>query len=214
MKPVQRYLVAGLLVWVPLGITFIILKLVVDLVDETLFLIPSAYRPEALLGFRIPGLGLVLTAAVVFGTGVLAANLLGRRLLATWDGLLHRIPLVRSIYGGAQKFSEVVFADHRQSFKKVLLVEYPRKGVYRLAFETAMVPEFRQRTGADIVCVFIPNSPNVVAGFLVMLPRADVIELDMGVEAAIKMIVSLGVVTPAGAAKPGGAPLAPPQAGP
>jgi uncharacterized membrane protein len=214
MKPVQRYLVAGLLVWVPLGITFIILKLVVDLVDETLILIPSAYRPETLLGFRIPGLGLVLTAAVVFGTGMLAANLLGRRLLKAWDGLLHRIPLVRSIYGGAQKFSEVVFVDRSQSFKKALMVEYPREGVYRLAFETETVPEFRERTGEDIVCVFIPNSPNVVAGFLVMLPRSDVIELDMSVEAAIKMIVSLGVVTPPHAVRPAEPPLAPPRAGP
>jgi uncharacterized membrane protein len=214
MKSVQRYLMAGLLVWVPLGITFIILKLVVDLVDETLILVPAPYRPEALLGFRIPGLGFVLAAVVVFGTGMLAANLLGSRLLRAWDSLLHRIPLVRSIYGGAQKFSEVVFADRSQSFKKVLLVEYPRQGVYRLAFETANVTEFQERTGENIVCVFIPNSPNVVAGFLVMLPRSDVIELDMSVEAAIKMIVSLGVVAPSGMASPGATPLAPARRGP
>jgi uncharacterized membrane protein len=196
MKPVQRYLVAGLLVWVPLGVTFIILKFVVDLVDETLILIPAPWRPENLLGFRIPGLGIVLTGVVVFLTGMLAANLAGRRLLDFWDALLHRIPLVRSIYGSAQKFSEVVFADRSQTLQRALLVEYPRKGVYRLAFQTATVGEIRQRTGQDLISVFIPNSPNVAAGFLVMVPRQEVIELEMDVESAVKMIVSLGVVVP------------------
>lgn len=197
MKRVQRYLVAGLLVWVPLGITYLILKLVVDLVDETLVLLPHAFRPETLLGFRIPGLGIILTGAVVLLTGVLAANFVGRRLLKMQDSILHRIPLVRSIYGSAQKFSEVVFADRGQSFKKVLLVEYPRPGVFRLGFQTAVVPEFELPIGQEVVSVYIPNSPNVAAGFLVMFPRADVIELDMEVETAIKMIVSLGVVVPA-----------------
>jgi uncharacterized membrane protein len=214
MKPLQRYLVAGLLVWVPLGITFIILKLVVDLMDETLVLIPEHYRPENLVGFRIPGLGILLTVIVVFLTGMLAANLVGRRMLNLWDSILHRIPLVRSIYGGAQKFSEVVFADRSESLNKALLVEYPRKGVYRLGFQTATVAEFQQRTGEDMVCVFIPNSPNVAAGFLVMVPRQDVIELDMDVESAVKMIVSLGVVVPPGETHSEGPPLAPARPGP
>ncbi len=213
MKALRRYLVAGLLVWVPAVITFLILKLVVDLMDETLVLIPAPFRPENLLGFHIHGLGVVLTVIVVLLTGMLAANLVGRRLLRIWDSVLQRIPLVRSIYGGAQKFSSVVFADRSQSFKRALLVEYPSKGIYRLAFETATVAEFGQRTGQDIVCVFVPNSPNVIAGFLVMLPRADVMELDMSVEAAIKMIVSLGVVAPSDI-PPRAPPLARPEPGP
>jgi uncharacterized membrane protein len=213
MKPAQRYLVAGLLVWIPLAVTFVVLKLIVDLVDETLFLIPQAYRPEALLGFRIPGLGIILTGAVVLLTGVLAANFLGRRLLVLWEAVLGRIPFVRSIYGSARKFSEVLFADRDQTFKKVLLVEYPRKGAYRLGFQTAIVPQFGHQVGREVVSVFVPNSPNVAAGFLVMLPREDVIEIDMDVETAVKMIVSLGVVVPADMTKNGAklvAPAAPP----
>lgn len=212
MKPVQRYLVAGLLVWVPLGVTFIILKFVVDLIDETLILVPAAYRPENLLGFRIPGLGILLTGVVVFVTGIFTANFAGRRLFEFWNALLYRIPLVRSIYGSAQKFSEVVFTDRSKSFQKALLVEYPRKGVWRLAFQTATVAEFQQRTTPDAICVFVPNSPNVAAGFLVILPRGDVIELDMDVESAVKMIVSLGVVAPQVRPEPERATLA--RAGP
>jgi uncharacterized membrane protein len=209
MKPVQRYLVAGLLVWVPLGVTFLVLKLVVDLVDETLFLLPEAYRPETLLGFRIPGLGIILTGGVVLVTGVLAANFLGRRLLLIWDSVLNRIPFVRSVYGSARKFSEVLLADRGQTFKKVLLVEYPRKGMYRLAFQTAIVPQFGLRAGRELISVFIPNSPNVAAGFLAMLPREDVIEIDMDIETAVKMIVSMGVVVPLEKSAPRAASVAP-----
>jgi uncharacterized membrane protein len=196
MKALQRYLVAGLLIWIPIGVTFIILRLVVNLMDETLFLIPAPYRPEALLGFRIPGLGILLTAVVVFVTGMLAANLVGRRLLTVWDSALQRIPLVRTIYGSVQKFSEVVFAEREKTFTKVLLVEYPRKGVYRMGFQTAVVADFGRRVGREVISVYVPNSPNVAAGFLVMVPREEVIELDLDVESAVKMIVSMGVVVP------------------
>lgn len=197
MKPIQRYLVAGLLVWVPAGITFLILKLIVDLMDQTLVLVPEAWRPETLLGFRIPGLGILLTGVVVFATGMLAANLVGRRLLKLWDSLLHRIPLVRSIYGGAKNFAEVVFGGSGQSFKRVVLIEWPRKGVYAIGFLTGSdIGEVRHRTGEDIVSVFVPTTPNPTSGFVFLMPRREVVELDMDVEAAIKLVVSLGVVAP------------------
>lgn len=197
MNPVQRYLVAGLLVWVPAGITFLILKLFVDLMDRTLVLLPAAYRPENLLGFRIPGLGILLTAAIVFITGMLAANLVGRRLLKVWDGILHRIPMVRSIYGGAKNFTEVLLGDTGQSFKRVVMVEWPRKEIYSIGFLTgASAEEARYRTGEDMVSVFIPTTPNPTSGFVFLVPRKDIVELDMDVEAAIKLIVSLGVVMP------------------
>ncbi len=197
MKPVQRYLVAGLLVWVPAGITFLIMKLFVDLMDRTLVLIPAVYRPENLIGFRIPGLGILLTVAIVFTTGMLAANLVGRRLLKAWDGMLHRIPLVRSIYSGAKNFTEVVLGGNGQSFKRVVLIEWPRRGVYAVAFMTGSeLGEVRYRLGEDLVSVFVPTTPNPTSGFVFMLPRKDVIELDMDVESAIKMVVSLGVVMP------------------
>jgi uncharacterized membrane protein len=210
MKPVQRYLVAGLLVWVPVGITFLILKLIVDLMDQTLLLLPAAYQPANLLGFRIPGLGILLTAAVVLATGMLAANLVGRRLLKVWDNILQRIPLVRSIYGGAKNFTEVLLGDTGQSFKRVVMIEWPRKGVYALGFLTgSSFSEVAYRTGEEIVSVFVPTTPNPTSGFVFLFPRREVVELDMDVEAALKMIVSLGVVAPKWTA-----PLAPPSLAP
>ncbi len=197
MKPIQRYLVAGLLVWVPVGITFLILKLIVDLMDQTLVLLPAAYRPEALLGFRIPGLGILLTGAVVFGTGMLAANLVGRKLLKVWDGILQRIPLVRSIYGGAKNFTEVLLGGSSQSFKQVVLVQYPRPGIYSIGFVTGTaLAEVQARTREEVVCVFMPTTPNPTSGFIILVPRRDLIFLDMDVEQAIKLVVSLGVVVP------------------
>jgi uncharacterized membrane protein len=215
MKPAQRYLVAGLLVWIPVGVTYVILKLIVDVMDQTLVLIPAPYRPENLLGFRIPGLGILLTGLVVFVTGILAANLVGRRLLKAWDSVLHRIPLVRSIYGGAKNFTEVLLGDTNQSFKRVALIEWPRRGIYAVGFLTgADIHEVRHRTGEDIVSVFIPTTPNPTSGFVFLVPRKDIVELDMDVEAAIKLVVSLGVVVPkwsppgetAALARPGPAP--------
>ena len=197
MKPIQRYLVAGLLVWVPAGITFLILKLIVDLMDQTMVLIPDAWRPEALLGFRIPGLGILLTGAIVFATGMLAANLVGRRLLKFWDAVVHRIPLVRSIYGGAKNFTEVLLGDSGQSFKQVVLLEYPRKGLYSIGFVTATrLGEIQERVSPDMVCVFVPTTPNPTSGFIMLVPRQDLTYLDMEVESAVKMVVSLGVVVP------------------
>jgi uncharacterized membrane protein len=196
MKPVQRYLVAGLLVWVPVGITFIILKLFVDLMDQTLVLLPEAYRPENLLGFRIPGLGLLLTAVVVFVTGMFTANLVGRRLLKFWDSLLQRIPLVRSIYSGAKNFAEVVFGGGGQSFKKVVLINWGND-VWVVGFQTATeLGEIHEKTRPDLVCVFVPTTPNPTTGLVMMMPKARVIVLDLDVESAIKLLVSLGVVTP------------------
>lgn len=197
MKPFQRYLVAGLLVWIPIGVTYLILKLIVDLMDQTLVLIPAAYRPEALLGFRIPGLGILLTGVVVFGTGMLAANLVGRKLFKAWDSILHRIPLVRSIYGGAKNFTEVLLGGSSQSFKQVVLIQYPRLGIYSIGFVTgSRLAEVQARTSEDVVSVFVPTTPNPTSGFIIMVPRRDLVFLDMDVEQAIKLVVSLGVVVP------------------
>lgn len=196
MKSVQRYLVAGLLVWVPLGITFIILKLFVDLMDQTLVLIPAPYRPENLLGFRIPGLGILLTAIVVFVTGILAANLVGRRLLTLWDSALNRIPLVRSIYGGAKNFAEIVLGKPGQALTRVVLVNWGGD-VWVMGFQTATeLGEIHDRTRGDLVCVFVPTTPNPTTGLITMIPKDRVVALSIDVETAVKMIVSLGVVLP------------------
>jgi uncharacterized membrane protein len=193
----RRFLVAGLLIWLPVGVTVLVFKVLLDLVDELLFLVPVAYRPETLLGFRIPGLGALLALIVLFSTGVLVANLLGRQLVGWYEALLGRIPLVRTVYGGVKGFAEIVLGGGGGAFKKVLLIEYPRKGVYRIALQTSeAVPELQAVTGQDLVTAFVPNTPNVASGFTVFVPRAEVIELSMSVEDALKLVLTLGAVVP------------------
>lgn len=197
MKRLQRYLVAGILVWVPLAVTFALVYLAVDITDNTLLLIPEQYRPDSLLGFHIPGLGVILALIVLLVTGVLAANFVGRALVSGWESLLERIPFVRAVYSAAKKFSEIVFSDSSESFKKVLLIEYPRRGLYSLAFQTATdLGEVQARTGEDVVCCFVPTTPNPTSGLIIIVPKKDVTELDMEIDEALKMIISLGVVVP------------------
>ena len=190
-------MVAGLLVWVPLGVTVLLLKFLVDFMDRTLLLLPADYRPDAFFGFHIPGLGILLSLVVLLVTGFLVANLVGRRLVHLWESVLKRIPFVRSVYSAAKNFAEIVLTDANQSFKKVLLIEYPRKGLYSLCFQTSIyLGEVQARTGEEVICVFVPTTPNPTSGLILMVPKADVIELDMEVEDALKMVVSLGVVVP------------------
>ena len=190
-------MVAGLLIWVPLGVTVFLLKVLVDLMDQTLLLLPPPYRPDALFGFHIPGLGILLSLTVLLATGILAANLVGRQFVHLWESILQRIPFVRSIYSAAKNFAEIVLTEANQSFNKVLLIEYPRKGLYSLCFQTSTyLGEVQARTGEEVICVFVPTTPNPTSGLILMVPKADVIELDMDVEDALKMVVSLGVVVP------------------
>ncbi len=197
MKRIRRYLVAGILVWVPLGITLLLINFLVGFMDRTLGLIPLAYRPETLLGFPIPGLGVILTVIILLVTGVLVANIVGRSVIGGWESLLERIPIVRSIYSAAKNFAEIVFSDSGNAFKKVFLVEYPRKGIYTLTFQTATdMGEVQERTGEEVICCFVPTTPNPTSGFIIIVPKADVIELDMSVDEAAKLIMSLGVVVP------------------
>jgi uncharacterized membrane protein len=193
----RRYIVAGLLVWIPIGITILLISFAVNLMDKTLGLVPDRFKPEALLGFPIPGLGVLLTILILLVTGMLVLNFVGRAFMGFWESLLARIPIVRSIYSAAKNFAEVVFSDSGQSFKKVLLVEYPRKGLYSLAFQTATeLGEVQGRTGEDVVCCFVPTTPNPTSGFIIVVPRKDVTVMDMTVDEALKMIISLGVVIP------------------
>jgi len=197
VKRLRRYLVAGILVWAPLAVTFILLRLAVNLMDKTLAVLPQQYRPDELLGFHIPGLGVILTFLVLFITGMLVANFVGRYVVGGWESLMDRIPVVRSVYSAAKNFAEIVFSDSSESFKKVLLIEYPRKGLYSLAFQTSSeLGEVQGRTGEDVVCCFVPTTPNPTSGIVIMVPRRDITVLDMDVDEALKMIISLGVVVP------------------
>jgi len=197
MQRLRRYLIAGLLIWVPLGVTLLIIKFLVDLMDQTLLLLPEGLRPEHLLGFRIPGLGIVLATVVVIGTGMVVANLFGQQLLHVGERLLDRIPLVRTIYASVKNFMQSIVTGSGKSFRKVVLIEYPRAGIWSLAFLTGDgAPEINEKTGQDMVSVFIPTTPNPTSGFILLLPRTQVIELDMAVDDGFKMIISVGVVVP------------------
>ena len=197
MKALRRYIVAGILVWLPLGLTILLLRFAIRLMDRTLLLLPPQYRPDALLGFHIPGLGVILTVILLLLTGVLAANFVGRAFVGGWESLMDRIPIVRSIYSAAKNFAEIVFSDSSHAFKRVLLIEYPRKGIYSLAFQTsAELGEVQGRTGENVTCCFVPTTPNPTSGFYILVPFDEMIELSMTVEEAFKLIISGGMVTP------------------
>ena len=197
MKKLRRIIIAGLLVWLPLGITIFIIKILLDLLGKTYLLIPEGLRPENLFGMTIPGFEIIMAIIILFSTGLVAANYLGKTLVETWEKFLDKIPLVRSIYTPLKKFAELILSDQTQSFSKVLLIQYPRKGLYSLCFQTSKdVGEIQEKSGEDVVCVFIPTTPNPTSGYIILIPKDEVIELDMSVEDALKMIISLGVVVP------------------
>lgn len=177
---------------------------IIRIMDRTLLLLPPSYRPQALVGFALPGLGALFAFAIVLATGLLVTNLIGRQLVVYWEELLNRIPLVRTVYSGVKSFTESVFSQSN-SFRKVVMVEFPRSGMWSLGFMTAEdVPEISKRTGERHSCVYVSNALNATAGFLVIVPRRQIVELDMSVDAAMKMIITCGVVVPQ-------APIADPQ---
>jgi uncharacterized membrane protein len=197
LKTLRRYLVAGLILWVPLLVTFLIVRFLIRFVDRTLLLLPSGWRPEALLGFNIPGLGLILALVILLLTGLFVGNLAGRRMVEFGHQILNRIPLVSSIYSGAKQVAETLFADSSTAFKRVLLVEYPRKGVWSMCFQTSDdVGEIQSRTAPEVVCVFVPTTPNPTSGFLLFVPRTELVPLEMQVDEGLRMIISLGVAVP------------------
>lgn len=208
----RRYLVAGLLVWVPVGVTILIIKFLVDLMDQTLLLLPAGIQPQHLLGFRIPGLGIVLTVVVVLVTGMVVTNLFGRQLIRLGERLLARIPVVRSVYSSVKQLTESLFSSGGKSFRKVVLVPYPHPGSWTMGFLTGIgTGEVRDRIGREVLNVFVPTTPNPTSGFFLIVPRQDVIELDMSVDDGLKMLLSVGVVQPKGkqqASAAGSAPAA------
>lgn len=198
MSNIRRYFISGLLVWLPIWVTILALKFLVDILSNTLNLLPHRYQPDALIGFHIPGIGVIITLLVVFLTGLVVANFVGRQMIVLGDSFIGRIPLVRTIYMGVKQVVQTLFTPGGQSFRKVLLVEYPREGMWSLAFQTGDgAPEIEKVIdGEPMVSLFIPTTPNPTSGFLLMLPRKKVIELEMSVEQALKFVISLGVVLP------------------
>ena len=197
MAALRRYLVAGLLVWVPLGVTLLIISWMVSLIDQTLLLLPLQWRPEQVIGFNIPGLGFVLTAAVVIGTGIGITHFFGLRVVDLGERLLNRIPVVRSIYSSVKQLTETLFTNSGQSFNKVVLVQFPHPQAWAVGFLTGTAAaEARLRTGRDLVNVFVPTTPNPTSGFFLMVPREQLVELDMSVDEGLKLMLSIGVVQP------------------
>tara|TARA_A100001015_G_scaffold175562_1_gene195291 strand:- start:6236 stop:6865 length:630 start_codon:yes stop_codon:yes gene_type:complete len=191
----RRYLVAGLLVWVPLGITVLVIKFLLDLMDRLLLLLPVEWRPETLLGFTIPGFGLILAIIILILTGVIGANLIGRSFLKGWESLLERIPLVRTVYSSVKQILSNILSTGSHSFRKVLLIEYPRKGIWTLCFQTGSAArEIQSQMEQDSIVVFVPTTPNPTSGFIIVVPKEDTKELDMDIETALKLVMSLGIV--------------------
>jgi len=199
---VKKYFITGLLIWIPLVITIWVLLLVVDTLDQTLLLLPPEWRPEQWLGIRVRGMGVVLTVLIVFVTGVLAANFIGQRLVRVWNELLHRIPFFSSVYSAVKQVSDTLFSSKGEAFRKAVLVQWPREGMWTIAFLTG-VPggDVATHLRGDYVSIYVPTTPNPTGGYFVMLPRSEVIELDMDVDDALKYVVSMGVAVPNGGAE-------------
>jgi uncharacterized membrane protein len=198
----KKYFITGLLIWIPLVITIWVLKLVVDTLDQSLLLLPLALRTESWLGIHIPGMGVLLTLLIVFLTGAVTANLIGQRLVHFWHEILHRIPVVSSIYSSVKQVSDTLFSSSGDAFRKALLVQWPREGMWTIAFLTgAPGGDVTNHLQGDYVSVYVPTTPNPTSGYFVMMPRKDVIELDMSVDTALKYVISMGVASPNGSGK-------------
>jgi uncharacterized membrane protein len=193
----KKYLIAGLLIWIPLVITLWVLLLIFDTLDQSLLLLPDTWRTEHWLGVHIPGLGAILTVAIVLGTGIFARNFFGAQLVQIWNGVLARIPVVNSIYSSVKQISDTLFSSSGQAFRKALLVEWPHSGMWTIAFLTGTPGgDVARHVPADCVSVYVPTTPNPTSGYFVIVPRTRVIELDMSVDQALKYIISMGVVPP------------------
>ena len=193
----RKYLIAGLLVWIPLVITGWVLKLLIDLMDQSLLLLPEKLKTEAWLGMHVPGLGVFLTVAIVLLTGMIAANFFGNKLLGWWDSVLQRIPIVRSIYGGVKQISDTLFSPEGKAFRKAVLVRYPQHDTWTVALLTGDPQhEVTDHLGFDYFAVFVPTTPNITAGFFLLVKKSEVRPLNMSVDEALKYIISMGVAEP------------------
>ncbi len=193
----KKYLITGLLIWIPLVITIWVLKLVVDVLDQSLLLLPIGLHTENWLGVHIPGLGAILTVLIVFATGVFATNFFGAQLVELWHEVLHRIPVVNWVYSSVKQISDTLFSSSGQAFRKALLVQWPREGMWTIGFLTGTPGGgVASHLPPDSVAVYVPTTPNPTGGYFVIVARKDVIELDMSVEQALKYVISMGVVPP------------------
>ena len=197
MAAFRKWLFAGLLVIAPLGITVWVLRWIIDTLDQTLLILPGAWQPDRLLGFHIPGLGVLLALAILLTAGATASNFFGKKIVDWWDQLLHRIPVVRSIYSGVKQVSDTLFSENGNAFRKAVLIQWPREGMWTIGFVTGTPGgDVSNHLQGDYLSVYVPTTPNPTGGYFIMLQRSDCIELKMSVDEALKYIVSMGVVIP------------------
>jgi len=214
-RAIRNYLIAGLLIWVPIMVTVWVVRFLARILDQSLLLLPAGWRPEVLVGHYIPGLGVVMSLLLLLITGLLVRNLFGRQIVHGAESLIKRIPVIGSVYGGAKTFSETVLADQGGSFKQVVMVEFPRKGIFSIGFITSEdLEEAQAKTAQDVTCVFVPTTPNPTTGFIILVPRDEVVRMDMTVDDAFKMLLTLGVVVPKWSPGAAQARLAPQQTDP
>jgi uncharacterized membrane protein len=193
----KKYFITGLLIWIPLVITLWVLKTVVDVLDQSLLLLPLGWQTENWLGIHIPGLGTLLTLLIIFLTGVFATNFFGAQLVELWHEILHRIPVVNSIYSSVKQISDTLFSSSGQAFRKALLVQWPTPGMWTIAFLTGTPGGgVAEHLPPDCLAVYVPTTPNPTGGYFVIVARKDAIELDMSVDQALKYVISMGVVPP------------------
>ena len=216
MAALRKWLLAGLLVLVPLIITLWVLDWVVSTLDQTLRILPGSWQPDQLFGFHVPGLGVIFALVVVLSIGALASNIIGNRLVNWWHALLHRIPVVRSIYSGVKQISDTLFSEKGNAFRKAVLVQWPHAGMWTIGFQTgvpngevlqALQAQPRPQPGASgehdsFLSVFVPTTPNPTGGYFIMVRQRDCVELQMTVDEALTYIVSMGVIVPGGPKNP------------
>lgn len=194
----KRYLIAGLLIWLPLAITLWVLDFIVTTMDRTLMVLPASLHPDQVLGVHIPGLGLVMSVIILLVTGALAANIIGARMFSWWESVLVKIPIVRPIYSGVKQISDTLFASKGQSFRKVVLIEFPNRGQWTFGFVVgAPGAAIERETAGDLITVYVPTAPNPTSGYVLMVRPAEVREIDVTVDDALKFHLSMGVVAPA-----------------
>ncbi|MBB3222897.1 putative membrane protein [Massilia umbonata] len=197
MNLIRKCFLTGLLVLVPLAITVWVLNIIIGTLDQSLLFVPERWQPRTLVGFDIPGFGAILTILIVFVVGLLANNLIGNYVLKLWEKLLHRIPVVSSLYGSVKQVSDTLFSSSGNAFRKAVLIPYPHANSYTIGFLTgAPGGDVKNHLVGDYVSVYVPTTPNPTSGFFLMMARENVVELDMSVDAALKYIVSMGVVAP------------------
>lgn len=197
MPAIRKWLLAGLLVLVPLAITFWVLEWIVATLDQTLLILPQTWQPRALIGFHIPGFGVLLAFVGVLLIGAITSNFMGKKLVSWWDALLHRIPIVRSIYSSVKQVSDTLFSENGNAFRKALLVQWPREGVWTIGFQTgAPGGDVVNHLPGDYLSVYVPTTPNPTGGYFVMLKRSECVELKMSVDEALTYVISMGVVVP------------------